>query len=202
MSLKREEINELKNQLKEQVRKLPEDKREEAEKQIDEMSDEAIEEMLEQQKTQKIFRMIANKEIDSVIVEESNEALAVLEINPLSKGHLLIVPKERMSDKKVFLEKIGKFTDKLKDKIERSLKTKKVHIIVENKLGEIIGEIVPEYDISMKDMKRISAQKEDLEKIKGEINREIISVKKEIIKEEKKEEVPKEKPLKIRRPVP
>jgi histidine triad (HIT) family protein len=41
-----------------------------------------------------IFCKIINKEIESYIVFEDDKVLAILDINPATKGHLLLMPKE------------------------------------------------------------------------------------------------------------
>ena len=45
-----------------------------------------------------IFCKIANKEIESNIVYESNNIIAFLDIDPINEGHILIVPKEHYID--------------------------------------------------------------------------------------------------------
>ena len=44
-----------------------------------------------------IFCKIINKEIPSKIVYEDNDFLAMLDIAPATKGHVLILPKEHAS---------------------------------------------------------------------------------------------------------
>ena len=44
------------------------------------------------------FCKIANKEIESNIVYESNNSIAFLDIDPINEGHILIVPKEHYLD--------------------------------------------------------------------------------------------------------
>ena len=44
------------------------------------------------------FCKIANKEIESNIVYESNNSIAFLDIDPINEGHILIVPKEHHLD--------------------------------------------------------------------------------------------------------
>ena len=44
------------------------------------------------------FCKIANKEIESNIVYESNNIIAFLDIDPINEGHILIVPKEHYLD--------------------------------------------------------------------------------------------------------
>jgi len=84
MALSKEKIKEIKEHLKSQIQHLPEDKKKEALTHIDSMSSESVELLLKQQsQRQEIFRKIANKQIQSIIIKENNDALAVLEINPI-----------------------------------------------------------------------------------------------------------------------
>ena len=96
MALTLEQIRSLKDQLRAQVSNLVPEKKEEAYKQIDEMSPEAIESLLResQEKEEKsIFRRLVENEIQNVRLEENTEAISILDINPISKGHILIIPK-------------------------------------------------------------------------------------------------------------
>ncbi len=100
MPLTPEQVTELKNQLKAQLDHLPPEQKKEGEKQIDAMSAEALELMLKQQQSQQpsggktIFRMIINGDVPSTKTGENAKALAVLDINPISKGHILIIPRK------------------------------------------------------------------------------------------------------------
>ena len=44
------------------------------------------------------FCKIANKEIESNIVYESNNIIAFLDIDPINEGHILVIPKEHYLD--------------------------------------------------------------------------------------------------------
>ena len=45
--------------------------------------------------------MIVDKDIASTIIDENKFAIAVLDINPISKGHTMIIPKKPVSDAKM-----------------------------------------------------------------------------------------------------
>ncbi len=45
-----------------------------------------------------IFCKIANKEVESNIVYESNNIVAFLDVDPINEGHILVVPKEHYLD--------------------------------------------------------------------------------------------------------
>jgi histidine triad (HIT) family protein len=43
-----------------------------------------------------IFAQIANKEIPAHIVAETTEFMAFLDVNPLTMGHVLVIPKKEI----------------------------------------------------------------------------------------------------------
>lgn len=45
-----------------------------------------------------LFCKIANKEIESKIIYEDDEVIAFLDINPVAKGHTLLVPKKHLDN--------------------------------------------------------------------------------------------------------
>lgn len=188
MTLTESEIKELKNQLREQIQHLPPEQRAEAEAQIDSMSNETIEAMLEQERSrQQIFRMIAEKKIEAVIIKENSEAMAVLEIRPISQGHTLIIPKNKVKTKEELPKSIEKFAEEISKLIQLNLKPSKVNTLIISKLGEIIIELIPEYDKPINlESARYMAKKEELEKIAKTIKTETI------IKNQKKEETIRE----------
>jgi len=206
MALTNEQIAELKKQLSSQVQGLPEDKRVEAEKQIEDMSGEAIEAMLQQQQSRagqaQIFRAIVNKEIDSVIVGENSGALAVLDINPVSKGHTLIIPKEATQDIKNIPKDVFSLGEELSKKITENLEAKSVRMETDNSLGEAIVYLIPIYDKELtKDSERRKATKEELEDVKRKL--EIIKVERKVeIVKVKKKRGRKPKPVKLKRHIP
>ena len=199
MSLTKEQISELKKQLLDQIKKLPENQRKDAEKQIDNLSDETIEEMLKNQKESQvnIFREIVAGKIPSKKIDENSSAVAVLEIRPISKGHLIIIPKEKLENIDIIPENISILIDKISKNISEKLKAKEVKIIPESKLGEVIINLIPIYDKDLNlESERENSSSEDLDKIIEKIN------KKEEITEVKKEEVKKEELKKFKRRIP
>lgn len=199
MALTKEEIKSLKNQLAEQIKHLSPEKRKEAQAQIDSMSDSSLESMLRQQQATEVFRMIASKQIDSVIVDENSDALAVLEIKPISEGHTLIVPKSPVKDKKKIPESIGKFAAKISEKLKSSLKPKDIKQFAEFKFGEVIIDLIPEYDQPLSlESERKESSKENLKEVLKKIN--VIKIEKKI--EKIQIEKPAEEVFKLKRRVP
>ncbi len=151
MSLTPEQVQQLKNQLKEQIANFPEERRKETEEHIEKMSDEAIEEMLQHQKTlqKPVYRAIINDELPSKKIDENEEAIAVLDIKPISKGHTIIIPRKEVKDTKDLPKSTHTLAKKIANEIETKLKAKSVEIQTELKFGEIIINIIPVYDKSL-----------------------------------------------------
>lgn len=59
-----------------------------------ELSQEEIQKRIQMMKDNCIFCKIINKEIPSQVIFEDDICLAILDINPATKGHILLMPKE------------------------------------------------------------------------------------------------------------
>lgn len=198
MSLSKEQISSLKKQLIEQIKHLPENKRKEAEEQIESLSEEAIEEMLESQKSSvKIFREIVSGKIPSKKIDESNSAIAVLEIKPISKGHTIIIPKDKLESIDKIQQNISILIDSISKKLQDKLKSRSVKILPELKFEEVIINLIPIYDKDLTlESERHNASESDLEKVLELINKkeEKVEVKKEETKKEELKKFPKRIP--------
>lgn len=190
MPLTKDQISNLRKQLLDQINKLPEDKRKEAEKQIESLSDEAIEEMLESQKESKvdIFRDIISGKIQSKKIDENSSAIAVLEIKPISKGHVIIIPKEKLTNIDKIPQDISILIDKISKNLVSKLNSKNIKIIPELKFGEVIINLVPIYDKDLNlDSKREDSSSEELDKMIEKLNKKDEKIEVKEIKEEKEE---------------
>lgn len=175
MALTAQQVKELKGQLEAQIASLPAEKRAQAQAQIDALSDEEIESMLEEQKQtgpkstksdKSIFRMIVDKEIKAYYIDENKEGIAVLDINPVSKGHTIIIPSKAVTDVKLIPTSAFKLAKKIAKKIESKLKAKSVDLQTESKFGEAIINLVPSYDVPVNiNSPRTRPSPEDLDKI-------------------------------------
>ncbi len=192
MPLTPEEVKELKAQLAEQITHLPADQRQKAQAQIDAMSPQTLESMLNQQKggtsndkSQKtVFRMMIDKEIETVIVEENPEALAILDINPISQGHTLIIPREAVSSQDKLPSQAFTLAQKVAKLLKDNLEAKSTEIQTETKFGEAIIHVIPVYDTSVnlqstRKKSSLEELKELVKKIKPEEKPKIQKIKKE-----------------------
>ena len=98
-----EQANQIKEHLLKQLDNFPEDKREQIKNQINSMTTQQVENFIEQNKLthlggQCIFCSITANQTPSYKITENENNIAILEINPLSKGHSLIVPKTHLDE--------------------------------------------------------------------------------------------------------
>ncbi|HNZ51978.1 MAG: HIT domain protein [Candidatus Diapherotrites archaeon ADurb.Bin253] len=114
------------------------------------------------------FRMIIEEKIPSYKIQENKEAVAVLEINPISEGHTIVIPKKPIADSKKITKEIISLANKVAKTIKNKLKPKEVSISPSSVLGEIIINILPIYtnETINSNKKQISQEKlEELKKI-------------------------------------
>ena len=174
MTLTPQEANKIKEHLLKQLTNFPEDKREQIEEQVNSMTPQEIENFVDENKLTHlgscIFCSIVKGKTPSIIIDENQDNIAILEIKPLSKGHTLIVPKEHLQKilptTKILAEKIGHL---LKDKLNpNEIKVNEINI-----MGHQILEVIPLFG---DETERYEATEEGLkkvyEKLKGEIKQE------------------------------
>ncbi len=116
-----------------------------------------------------VFCSIASGKINSVKIEDDDDAVAVLEINPVSRGHIIIIPKEHSdkSSKKAF-----SLAKKISKKLKKKLLPKSIEISNSRLFGHEIINVIPVYDKENINSKRSSVKIEELEKIKEELEKE------------------------------
>ena len=194
--LTEKEIEEIKKQLLNQIESWPENKRGEARSQIQSMSNEEIEDLVVRNnliKNKEIisnskspFRLIIEGKIPSYKIGENKDAIAVLEINPFSKGHTIIIPKKEAKNGK-FLKNILSFAKKISKIIKDKLHPESINIEKIEILNESIINIIPIYKNSILEKKQASEE-------------ELLSLQKVLLGKEVKEknkETPKKAAAKI-----
>ena len=151
---------------------FPEDKKASATSQIESMNSEQLEEFLEKnklikqgqesQENQCIFCLISSGKVPSYKIDENKTSSAFLEINPISKGHMIIIPKEHS-------EKISKraisFAEKISKKIKTKLKPKGVITSSGNLFGHGIINVIPIYQNENEKSGRYKADEEELKEV-------------------------------------
>jgi histidine triad (HIT) family protein len=160
-----------------------------AKNQIESMNSEELEIFLEKNKIlasdesdndnaeQCVFCAIASGKINSVKIGENEKAIAVLDINPISKGHSLIIPFEH---KDVAPKEAIELAKKISKEIEKKFSPKKIEMSHSKLFGHEVINILPVYKDENFNSERTHASVEELEKVKEELEK---------VEEEKKETI-------------
>jgi len=207
--LTEEQIKTIKEQLIAHVEKgFPADKKDYAINQIKGMNAEQLEEFLKQNNLsvdrqgqadsvgQCIFCSIVVGDIPSYKVAENSDAIAVLEINPLSRGHVMIIPKKHVDSSDKMPKSVLALAGEISKKIKSLLKPEDVNVKSSNLFGHEIVNVLPLYKedlASGKKSERYKASEEELlslQKLFSESEKpKEISKKSEVKKPKKKEKM-------------
>lgn len=189
-----EQITKIKNQIIQQIEStFPEDKKQSAIQQIESMNPEQLEEFLKQnnlikqgetsETAQCIFCSIVSGQAQSYKIDENSDAIAILEINPISKAHSIVIPKKHS-------EKVSKKTlqlaEKIKKKINTKFKPKNIELIPTNLFGHQVINILPIYTNETINSEKHQAKPEKLEKLKKQLEKK---TKPKIIKQSKPKKI-------------
>ena len=173
-----EQAEQIKAQILKQIENFPEDKKGLAKQQIESMNNEQLEQFLQQNKliktqassqdsqTQCIFCSIVSSEKSSFKIDENKDAIAVLELNPISKGHILIIPKEHKPFEDKIPEDFSEILEKVTKRIKTKLKPKEIKISLSNLFGHGVINVLPVYKDEDINSERHSAKPEELEQLK------------------------------------
>ena len=167
-----EQTAQIKEQLLKQVETtFPDDKKESVKKQIEAMNSEQLEKFLEQNKLIKqrgeqkcIFCSIVFGDIPSYKIDENEKAIAVLEINPISRGHSLVIPKDHIDSKEKLPSEVLSLAKDISKRIEKKFSPKEVKLASTNLFGHQVVNIIPIYKDLKIGNKTIKAKWEGLRK--------------------------------------
>lgn len=181
-----EEIKEIKKKLITHVESnFPPEQIFSAKSQIESMDSEQLENFLEKnnimvsdkkEDNECVFCAIASEKIKSVKIDENENAIAVLEINPISKGHFIVVPKEHSDN---IPKEATELAKRVSEKVKKKLSAKNIEISESKLFGHSIINVLPVYSDENFSSEKKHAALDELEKIKEELER----------KEEKKEKI-------------
>ncbi len=186
MEISQEQMQELKKQVLEQINStFPEDKKQSAVQQIESMNQEQFVEFLKQnnlfqnstpeqvqesqdsKQQESPFRQIIQGQIPSHKIDENSDCIAVLEINPISPGHIIIIPKNPVHEASGMPKNCLELAERVSKTIGEKLKPKEVIVKPSSILGEIIINVLPVYDDESLDSQRTQAKQEELETLKN-----------------------------------
>ncbi len=184
-----EQAEEVKKQLLIEVDKLPNENKEEIKEYIKNLDENGLEEFLKKNKIKYsetgisqepreagegaskesesepkcIFCSITKNEIPSYKIAEAKKAIAILEINPLSKGHVIILPIEHLTIDKLPKSALS-LAQKLAKKIKKKLKPEDIKIESSSFQGHAMINVIPIYKNTQ--LKKTKASEEELKKLK------------------------------------
>jgi len=171
MAFTSEQSQEIKKQLLAQVENLPQENKEQIKEQIKKLNGEQLESFLKQNKIkisesgqlqqegqegqegkggqegqtpQCIFCLIVQAKIPSRKIAETKKAIAILEINPLAKGHSIVLPLEHIKTEKLPKSALS-LAQKIAKKIKTKLKPEDIKIETSSLMGHAMINIIPIY---------------------------------------------------------
>ena len=180
--LSEEQTAEIKKQIFQQIESWPEEQRESARAKIEAMSPGEFEEFLIKNKMIKsddegaggdegeveggrcIFCSIVEKKIPASLIAENPWAIAVLEINPVSKGHTLIIPKKHILHGEDLGKEIVEFIKNVALTLREGLKPKHIERWGHVAFGHFIINLIPAYEDTKLDFPRKKGDVEELKK--------------------------------------
>src|SRR3989338_8868672 len=159
--LSKEQAEDIKKQLLPQIDKLPNENKEQIKEYIQNLNEEELEEFLKQQniqinqeeKTESgqgnktspcVFCAIVKNEIPSYKIAETKKEIAILELNPLTKGHSIILPIEHASIEKI-PKSVLSLSQKIAKKIKKKLKPEDIKIETSSLQGHAMINVIPIY---------------------------------------------------------
>ena len=191
MVITESEAKEIKEHLSKQLENFPEEKRSFILQKINEMSLEELEEFIKRNNLthlggQCIFCSIVAGKTPSHKITSDKDNIAILDINPISKGHTLIIPKEHSEET---TDSTNRMAQEVARKINERFRPQEISLNKKVIMGHGILEIIPMYGDETEERK--NASKEELEEIAEKIKEvKKPEEKKEIKSIEKKEAVP------------
>ncbi len=189
-NIKKQLINHIENT-------FPKDKQQQAISQIKSMNNQQLEQFLKQNnllqsnlgnQQQCPFCLITHGKLNAYKIDENESSLAVLEINPLSKGHTIIIPKNHVSSSEI-PEQALTLAKKVSQKLKTKLNPKEVQISTSEVFNHAIINVIPIYE--NKKLEKKKAEESELKSLQEKILKEEIQKKEP---EKKAESKPKKLP--------
>jgi histidine triad (HIT) family protein len=210
--LSEEQIKQIKAQLLKQIESWAPENRGSAEEQIESMNAEELEAFLmknnmikskgedSEDKSSCIFCSISSGETPSHKIAENKQAIAVLEINPISEGHIMVIPKTHVKSDKIPLQAFS-LAKKVAEKIKAKLNPKKVDIITGETFEHGLINVLPVYEGEHLGMPRKKASEEQLQELESKlaIKQKEKKEKKPKVKKETHPKTPEEEQLEIKK---
>lgn len=127
---------------------------------------------IEQEEAQQcIFCSIIQGKIPSYRIDENKDAIAVLEINPISEGHVLILPKKHVETEDKLPQSAFSLAKRISKKLKTKFKPKEVKMLFSNVLGHEIINLLPIYENETLASERKQLEEEALKKLQKKLEK-------------------------------
>jgi histidine triad (HIT) family protein len=163
---------------------------------INDMTDEQFIEFLKQQgmiqsdgqptQQQCIFCSMIFGEIPTTKIGENEKAISILELNPVTLGHSLIIPKEHIETEDKLPAEVKELANEISEKIKKTFNPLRIDLIPGHVMGHQLINILPIYNNETIESRRQKQTPEGLAELKKQIDS---AQPEEITKEEKIEEM-------------
>ncbi|MCW8965978.1 MAG: HIT family protein [Candidatus Pacearchaeota archaeon] len=194
----KEQEAQIKKQLFQQIdNTFPEDQKIQAKTQLETMTGDTFEEFLKQNNliksseetnnSQCVFCSIVFGDIPSTKIGENSKAIAVLELNPISHAHSIIIPKEHVSKEEDISDEVRLLAKEIAEKINQTFNPKDITFFNTNIFGHEIINVLPIYTNETKDSPKQQSNPEELKQIADQLSNQIKPQTTQIIQQEKKE---------------
>lgn len=137
-----------------------------------------------------VFCSMVSGEIPTTKIGENGSGIAILEINPVTEGHTLIIPKSHVGKDTKLEENFLELTEEVTKKLTKAFSPTKIELIPGEILGHQVINALPIYNEENIDSPRTNKNPEELLTIKEKIENSKIE---EINLPEKEEEIVEEK---------
>lgn len=198
--LTEEQASQIKSQIIDNISStFPGDKKASAIQQLNSMNHEQLEQFILDNKMIKnvdpnqqcVFCSIISGDISGIKIAENQHATAFLEINPISQGHSIIIPKTHTEK---CPQEAYSLAEDISKKLTHVFSPKNIEIVPSSMFGHEIINVIPVFENETLHSPRNQATHEDLEKVREQLSRVIEAPSQE--KPSKKESKPKKpKPL-------
>jgi histidine triad (HIT) family protein len=131
--------------------------------------------MPEKPTTKCVFCSIANNEMPSFKIDENKSAVAVLELNPISKGHVIIIPKEHIPSHDKLPQQSFSLAKKISKKLKSKLKPKPkdIEIAFTGLFGHEVINVFPIYGSETLESGRYQEDKKVLEELQKKLKKRV-----------------------------
>lgn len=145
-----------------------------------------------QQETQCIFCSMVFGQIPTTKIDENEKAIAILELNPISQGHALIIPKDHLESEEQITPEIKSLTNQVSKQLKKAFLAQRVDQIPANVMGHQIINLLPIYSNETIESPRTKQTPEGLAELKKTFDN---SKPEQIIQKQEIQEETKEKEL-------